>query len=276
MYAILLDTHSAIHRFMHAPMEPLQAKDGTITTAAYLYTKLLLKLANKKPDYFILAGDGRRQDLIRRQWYAEYKANRGESSNDGQLPLCHSISEALGIPATFSKGYEADDIIATYTKKLIKKHPDIRIEIYSSDKDLAQLMTAGKNVSIVDVSSLQEKAQDELEAKYGIKIEQLRDYLALVGDSSDNIPGAPGIGPKTATKLLNDYGSIDEIEIDECTPKIADAIQSSILEDSIRLVSFIKVPKDTIPKLKQMRFTKLDRKTASPLFKKLGFKRWVS
>lgn len=256
-------------------MKPLEAPCGEVTTAAYLFTKLLDALAKQKPDYLILAWDGPRTELIRRKMYPAYKANRGSSEEThAQVKMCHKIATKMGLPPIQVKGYEADDVIAAYAKKICKKHDDIIVDIYTSDKDLAQLMTLGENVYMCDAATKQARPKSHYENNFGVKIDQLRDYLALVGDKSDNVPGAPGIGPVTAVNLLKRYGTIENIDLSEQTKKVVGALTSDELELSRELVTLFHVKKKRLTPLRDLTFSGLDWENTKPYLRKLGFTQW--
>ena len=188
----------------------METREGTPTNVVFGISKLIETLKRKDPAYIVFAFDSP-GDTFRHEIYPEYKANREEAPPEfkTQIPLVFKLLECHRIPVLAKPGYEADDIIATIVKYVHKHHPDMNVYIESKDKDLYQLLT--NSTSLIDISSNSYFTPDELEKKWGIKPSQVKEFLMLTGDSSDNIPGIPGIGPKTATKLLTEYGTIDNL-----------------------------------------------------------------
>jgi DNA polymerase-1 len=211
---LLIDAHSVIHRSFHA-LPPFTTPAGEPSGALYGLASILLKLFREaKPDYAAALFD-RPEPTFRDKKYAEYKAQRPETAEAlaPQLRAAHELFRAFGV-ATFEKaGYEGDDLIATLTEQF-KNTEDLRIVILTGDRDTLQLVeddhvvvqTFNKGVS--DTTIYDEKA---VITKYGLKPKQLVDYKALAGDASDNIKGVPGIGPKTATEVLQKYGNVQNI-----------------------------------------------------------------
>lgn len=157
-----------------------------------------------KPEYAVVAYDSK-EPSFRKEMFPEYKANRGAPPEDlvPQFELIDELIKQMGFPAFRQDGVEADDLIATLTKKWTRGKPDHHVVIVSGDKDLMQLVS--DQVVVWDTMKNKVYGVDEVEEKFGVGPEQMRDYLALVGDSSDNIPGVPSIGPKTAVTLLKEH-----------------------------------------------------------------------
>ncbi len=204
----LVDGSSFIHRAYHA-IRVLTNRAGVPTNAVYGYTSMLLKLLRaQKPTHLAVAFDGPAR-TFRHEIYAEYKANRPPAPEDlvPQFALCRQVTETLAIPALDVPGVEADDIIATLARQ--GEAGGYEVTIVSSDKDLMQLV--GPLVVLYD--SMKEKIFDAaaVEEKFGVGPGQLRDLLALMGDSSDNIPGVTGIGPKSAATLLKQHGDLEGV-----------------------------------------------------------------
>jgi DNA polymerase I len=204
----LVDGSSFIHRAYHA-IRALTNRAGVPTNAVYGYTSMLLKLLrDRKPTHLAVAFDGPAR-TFRHEIYAEYKANRPPAPEDlvPQFGLCRRVTESLGIPALDVPGIEADDIIATLAR--LGESDGYEVTIVSSDKDLMQLV--GPLVVLYD--SMKNKIFDAaaVEEKFGVGPGQLRDLLALMGDSSDNIPGVTGIGPKSAATLLKQHGDLEGV-----------------------------------------------------------------
>ena len=221
---LLIDANSVIHRSFHA-LPPFTAPDGSPTGAVYGVASILLKLWREdRPDYAAALFD-RPEPTFRDKKYAEYKAQRPAAPDIlvSQIIEMHNLFRAFGI-ATFEKpGFEADDLIATLAMRF-KNENDIKVVILTGDRDTLQLVEDEKivvqtfNKGVSDTTIYDEKAVME---KYGLPPKAIVDYKALAGDSSDNIKGVPGIGPKTATELLKKFGSIENIyENLESDPKI--------------------------------------------------------
>ncbi|MCB0390336.1 MAG: DNA polymerase I [Bdellovibrionales bacterium] len=204
----LVDVSSFFFRAFFA-IPPLTNKDGLPTNALYGFMNMVVKLLRDiKPDYIAFCFD-RKERSFRHEIYPEYKANRAEMPEDlvPQVPYLKKLTDVLGIPRFDKEGYEADDVIgslATYGRK-----NKLEVVIVSGDKDFAQLVD---NFTIMyDTMKDKKYNVDGVIEKWGIEPQQMIDYLAMVGDSSDNIPGVKGIGPKGAQKLLAEFKTLDNI-----------------------------------------------------------------
>lgn len=206
--AVLVDGSSFIYRAYYAL--PQLTSDGKSIGAIYGFCSMLISLLEKhKSDLFLVALDSCRHTTFRSELYTEYKSNRSDTPEElkSQFPILREACEAFGLPTVERQGFEADDIIATYAEKLSAQGYDVRI--LSSDKDLMQLIN--DNVSLFDpIKSKVIKAPEVVE-KYGVTPDKMVFLQALMGDSSDNVPGVSGVGPKTAAKLLNEYGTLEDI-----------------------------------------------------------------
>ncbi len=219
----LLDGMAIVYRaFFALQRAGMTARDGTPTGAIYGFLTALLKiLETYKPDYLAAVFDSK-EKTFRHDLYPLYKANRPAPPEDliQQLDLIFELLEAFGIPLIKTPGFEADDLIGT-TARIFE--PVCRIVIVSPDKDLAQLVHDG--VQILKPGKNQNELEllgaEEIAAQYGVPPALFCDMLSLCGDSSDNIPGAKGIGPKTASTLLTKYGSLENIynHLDDLSPK---------------------------------------------------------
>jgi DNA polymerase-1 len=206
----VLDLSGFVFRAYHA-LPPLSNKKGEPTHAIHGVVSMIQKiLAERKPPYFAVAVDPKRDTSFRRAIYAEYKATRKDTPVDlpQQAARVREIAEAYGLPVLEAETFEADDIIATVIR--VAKARGLRIVIASADKDLLQLVG---DPAVVMYDSMREKVfgPDETVEKLGVGPHQVRDYLALVGDTSDNVPGVPSVGPKTAVQLLTEHGSLDGV-----------------------------------------------------------------
>ncbi|MGC9598916.1 MAG: 5'-3' exonuclease H3TH domain-containing protein [Minisyncoccia bacterium] len=211
---LLVDANSLIHRSFHA-LPPFTGPKGEPTGAIYGVASILLKLwREERPDYAAALFD-RPEPTFRDKMYAEYKAQRPPAPDAliSQIIEAHKLFSAFGIPTFEVPGFEADDLIATFAEHF-KKENDVQIVILTGDRDTLQLVEEEKivvrtfNKGISDTTVYDEKAVRE---KYGLAPTQLIDYKALVGDPSDNVKGVPGVGPKTATELLQKFGSVKDV-----------------------------------------------------------------
>jgi len=211
---LLIDANSIIHRSFHA-LPPFTTPDGKPSGALYGIASILLKLwREQKPDYVAALFD-RPEPTFRDKKYAAYKAQRPPTADEliTQIIAAHGLFDAFGVTTFEKPGFEADDLIATLAERF-KGGDDLRVVILTGDRDTLQLvegerlvvMTFNKGVS--DTTIYDEKTVIE---KYKLKPAQLLDYKTLVGDPSDNIKGVPGIGPKTATEVLQKFGSVEEL-----------------------------------------------------------------
>lgn len=204
---VIIDGLSFFFRAYHAVRPLTRASDGLHTNALYGFSQMLIKVVRDlEPDLCCVALDSK--ENFRYELYPEYKANRSEPDEEmlEQFPYFEPLIEAFGIPGLRVDGYEADDIIAT----LATTHRDtFDVTIVSSDKDLMQLL--GDGVIMLDTMKGKVFDVDEVNEKFGVGPDKVIEVQALIGDSSDNVPGVPGIGPKTAAKLMAEYGSLDGI-----------------------------------------------------------------
>ncbi|MBW2351020.1 MAG: DNA polymerase I, partial [Deltaproteobacteria bacterium] len=203
----LIDGSSYLYRAYFGIRQALTTHDGFPTKVIYGLTNMLWKvLKEKDPEYVAIVWDAK-GPTFRHGLYADYKANRPAMPDDMsvQIPHVREIVNALGLTQLEKKGYEADDIIATLARRLT----DQTIMIVSGDKDLLQLI--GPQVSIWDSMKDEVTDLDAFHQRFGLEPLQFLDVLTLSGDTSDNIPGVPGIGLKTALKLIKSYGSVDNL-----------------------------------------------------------------
>jgi DNA polymerase-1 len=204
----LVDVSSMFFRAFYA-IRQLSNPQGMPTNAVYGFLSMTVKLLREiKPDYMAFCWD-RSEDTFRKELDPRYKAHRSEMPADlvPQIPYIRKISDALGIPCFSVAGFEADDLIGTLTK--IGRQHNLEVVIVSGDKDFGQLVAP--HVSMYD--TMKEMRYDEAGVleKWGIEPYKVIDYLALVGDASDNIPGVKGIGPKGAQTLLNQFNSLEDL-----------------------------------------------------------------
>ncbi|HMZ26995.1 MAG TPA: 5'-3' exonuclease H3TH domain-containing protein, partial [Elusimicrobiota bacterium] len=206
----LVDAHGYLHRAYHALSRmgrPLTNSRGEPTGALFGFAKMLIKvLRENRPDRVAVCFDAP-GPTFRHRAYAEYKAHRKEIEPDlkFQLPLAQDLVRAWGLPTVVKPGYEADDLIATLAARGVRDGFDVLI--VTGDKDALQLVD--DRVSVLNEAKNIVYTPAEVEKKYGLRPDQLVDYFALTGDASDNVPGVPGVGDKTATKLLQEFASLD-------------------------------------------------------------------
>ncbi len=203
---ILVDGSAYIFRAYYG-LPPMNRPDGTPINAVFGFTNMLVKLIEDyNEDKMIVIFDAARENF-RNKIYQKYKANRGEAPDDliPQFPLIRECVKSFNIPQLEMEGYEADDLIATYSK--LAKKMNIETIIVSSDKDLMQLVD--DKVTMLDPMKNKKIQIKDVEEKFGVKPEKVIYIQALTGDKVDNIPGAPGIGPKTASQLINEFKDID-------------------------------------------------------------------
>jgi len=210
---VLIDGMSVFYRGYFA-MPGLSLPDGTPTGGVYGFASIAIEVIKKlEPDYVAVAWDkSKTATSKRKEIYADYKAGRTRPPDDffAQIPLLHDLLESFGWPVIELDDYEADDIIGTISVEATEK--DVETLIVSGDYDMMQLLSPHTSVYINKKGSdMMRFTEAEFEEKYGVKLTQFIDYKALVGDSSDNIPGVRGIGPKAAQSLLGAYDTLDGI-----------------------------------------------------------------
>jgi len=219
----LVDVSGFIHRAFHA-IRPLQTSRGFPTNALYGLATMLRKFSrDRAPEYCALAFDAGRE-TFRNTLFAAYKANRPEAPQTLalQFPYARRLAAAMGYPVLEVSGFEADDVIATLTLRARTEGFDVIIE--SGDKDLLQLV--GKGITAHDPMKDLVMDQEGVRTRLGVPPEGVRDYLALVGDASDNVPGVAGIGAKGAVELIAQFGSLDGIyaHLDELSQRKRDLL----------------------------------------------------
>lgn len=223
----LVDVSSMFFRAFYA-IRPLTSSKGIPVNAVYGFLSMITKLfKDEKPDYMVFCYD-RKEPSFRKDLYSEYKANRTEMPEDlaVQIPYIKKMAECLGIPALEVPSFEADDIIGTLARIGVKHR--LEVFIVSGDKDFGQLIRP--HVWLFDTMKDVKYDPAGVVEKWGVPPDQFIDYLSLVGDTSDNIPGVDGIGPKGAQKLLQQYSSLEDIykHIDKVEPKgIREKLQRS-------------------------------------------------
>ncbi len=272
---VLLDGNALIHRAYHA-LPPLTTKDGETVQAVYGFAMTLLSVLEKfHPEYiaatFDLEGPTFRDDL-----YAEYKATRTAAPDDlyAQIPRVKEVVRAFNIPIYEKEGYEADDCVGTLARQAEKE--DVQVIIVTGDSDELQLVTPQVKVfmlrkGIKDIVLYDEKAVVE---KYGFTAKQIPDYKGLAGDASDNIPGVTGVGAKTATALLQEFGTLENIY--EHLADVKEAVRKKLETDKEK--AFLSKELGTIHReapvmldLPACVARDYDRSVVTKMFQELGF-----
>ncbi|HEX5740627.1 MAG TPA: DNA polymerase I [Pilimelia sp.] len=232
---LLLDGHSLAYRaFFALPAENFSTTTGQHTNAVYGFTSMLINvLRDERPTHIVVAFDVSRQSF-RTEQYAEYKAGRSESPSafGGQVSLVQEVLAALRVPVVEKPGYEADDVIATLARE--GREAGMDVLICTGDRDAFQLIDDRTTVLYPrkGVSDLARMDPAAVTTRYGVGPECYRDLAALVGESSDNLPGVPGVGPKTAAKWITQYGGIDGIvaHVDQIKGKAGESLRERLAD----------------------------------------------
>ena len=272
----LLDGHAQIWRAFFAPFRDLTSPSGEPTKAIYVFTQLVLSILQQEdPDYFAVAFDVRDETTKRKEIYPEYKENRDSAPEDLHRQLDHvkRILAAMDVPMFEKEGYEADDLIATIAKRL---PDDVELRIVSKDKDLHQILTDRvklwdpKDGSLLDATNLEEEK--------GYTPAEALEVQTLVGDSTDNIPGVPGVGPKTGAKLIRKYGTAQEVlaHAEEQSPKLSENLAA--FRDQVELTRQLVRLDPDVPfdlDLDACRVHAPDPSKVAPLFDEFGFRSFL-
>ena len=275
---MLLDGNSLAFRAFYAlPAENFKTKSGLTTNAVYGFTAMLINLLrDEAPTHIAAAFDVSRQ-TFRAERYPEYKAGRASTPDEfrGQIDITKEVLNALGITVLSEAGYEADDIIATLASQA--DDAGYRVLVVTGDRDALQLVNPDITVlyPIKGVSTLTRFTPDAVVEKYGLTPQQYPDFAALRGDPSDNLPGIPGVGEKTAAKWIVEYGSLQGLvdNADAVRGKVGDALRSNLstvilnreLTHLVRDVPLAQTP-DTL------RLLPWDREQIHSLFDDLEFR----
>ena len=274
---LLLDGHSLAFRAFFALPETLVTSSGQVTNAVYGFTAMLIKLlADERPQGVVVCFDkGVPQFRVDR--YPEYKAGRAATPDlfKQQLPLIREVLESLRIPMIDLEGYEADDLLATLTRRCREQNLDVII--VTGDRDILQLVGDGVAVIMTrrGISDVIRYDTPTVLERYGVTPEQWTDFVALKGETSDNLPGVPGIGDKTAAQLINKYGDIEGViaHADELTPKLREAIKEKARQVRVNkelghLLDDVKVDLDPAT----LRLQAWDGEAVRSLFNSLEFR----
>lgn len=273
---IIIDGNSLVHRAFHA-IPPLSTSQGLVTNAVYGFTNMLVRLIkDESPARLVVAFDKGRV-TFRHADFAAYKANRPATPDDlrPQFPLLKDLLRAMRIKIYEAEGYEADDLIGAIAAKA--EQSGLHSVIVTGDRDALQLVSPLTRVRLTKkgISELDEYDAGKVWDRYGITPRQYTDFRGLTGDSSDNVPGIPGIGEKTASRLLKEYGTLEEIlaHAEELTGRTAGLVSASKeqAELSKKLVTINRdVPVEI--DLEECRLQKPDYQDLLQMLKKLEFK----
>ncbi len=272
---LLIDGSSYLYRAFHA-MPDFRNKADEPTGAIYGVINMLKRARyDIKPDYVACIFDAKGK-TFRDEIYPKYKANRPRMPEDlrAQIEPLHECIEALGVPLLVIPDVEADDVIATLTKKGLEEK--LEIVISTGDKDIAQLIKA--NVTIINTMTGENLDTEGVKAKFGVYPGRMVDYQSLVGDSVDNVPGVDKVGPKTAVKWLNEYGDLDSIIAN------ADQIKGKVGENLRLAVEWLPTTRELVTlkenvainvRMENLKYRPEDKKTVARLFEKLNFRTWL-
>ena len=278
---IIIDSNALLHRSFHA-LPPLTTKSGLETGAVYGYLLTLFKAIKDLQAGYIVATFDTKAKTFRHEKFQDYKAQRPQTP-DGiilQIPLIKEVLDAFKIPVFAKEGFEADDLIATICKIAEEQEKNLEIYILSGDLDNLQLVnenikvyTLGKGIKdtvIYDINKVRER--------FGIEPLQMNDFKALTGDASDNVPGVPGIGKKTASEIIQKYGSLknlyEELSTDTAVlkPKIKEALKNN-KESAFMSLELVETKKDVDInfKIEDCKFGIFDQKKVEQVLLDLEF-----
>lgn len=292
---VLIDGHAILHRAYHA-LPKLTTRSGEMVNAVYGFASILLKIIDElKPKYLAVAFDTPKPTFRHREFIG-YQVKRPKMDEElaGQIEKVHDLVKAFEIPIFEKEGYEADDVIGTIAKRATgeenkknkrdkKDKMGLEVIVVTGDRDLLQLVD--KKVKLYlplrGLSEGQIVGEKEVEEKMGVPPKQIVDYKSLVGDQSDNYPGVPGIGPKTAVELLKKFGSLERIfrEIRErrerrdigetILKKLREGEESAFLSKKLaRVVTEVPLEFD----LEKCQVAGFDKEKGREFFKELGFR----
>jgi len=273
---ILVDGSSYLYRAFHA-MPSLSNSKGRPTGAVYGVLNMLRKLlADHDPDYIAVVFDAKGK-TFRDELYAQYKANRQAMPEElvAQIEPIHTAIKSMGLPIIMIEGVEADDVIGTLAKQAAQQGTDILIS--TGDKDLAQLVD--EKITLVNTMTDTILNPQTVVEKFGVPPELIIDYLTLMGDTSDNIPGVPQVGPKTAVKWLQEYGSLDNIvaRADEIKGKVGENLRSALAQIPLsKQLTTIKLDVKLDTKFSDLKRKEADIDALIIQYRDLEFKTWLA
>ena len=272
---LLVDGSSYLYRAFHA-LPDLRSPAGEPTGALYGVINMLRRLRKDYPTAYAACVFDAKGKTFRDDWYADYKATRPPMPDDlaRQIPPLHAAVRALGWPLLMVDGVEADDVIGTLTRQA--EAAGLRAVVSTGDKDLAQLVTP--HVRLVNTMTNEVLDEAAVEVKFGVPPARIVDYLTLVGDAVDNVPGVDKVGPKTAVKWLTQYGDLDAVlaRADEIKGAVGDNLRRALdwLPQARRLVT-VKTDVELPVSLEELAWRDEDTEKLRELFATYGFRTWL-
>ncbi len=276
---VIIDSYALLHRAWHA-IPPLETKNGLLVNAVYGFSSLVLNIIKQsQPDYIMAAFD-LAGPTFRHTEYDNYKAQRTKQADEfyDQIPLAREVLDALKIPILSKAGFEADDILGSVATQAYKKYPELEIFIVTGDLDTLQLvndrikvLTLKKGFNDIVTYDIQ-----AVKDRYDLAPKQIIDLKALMGDSSDNIKGVKGIGQKTASDLIREFGDVENLYKNIDSPKIKERTRALLLADQknalaskhlVTIVTDLKLDWD----LQTMKFGDFDKNEVLEVFQKFEF-----
>ncbi|MDH3387911.1 MAG: DNA polymerase I, partial [Gammaproteobacteria bacterium] len=272
---VLVDGSSYLFRAYHARGVNLSSPSGKPTGVIYIVLNMLSKLVrDEQPDRIAVVFDAKGK-TFRNDIYPEYKANRPPMPDElrEQIEPLHKIIRARGLPLISIEGVEADDVIGTMSKQAAEQGYEVLIS--TGDKDMAQLVN--EQVRLINTMNNQFMDEQGVVEKFQVRADQIIDYLALMGDSSDNIPGVPKVGPKTAAKWIEEYGSLQGVmeHADDIQGKVGENLRQALdfLPMSYELAT-IRLDCDIDVGIDELEQKPADREALAEYYRELGFTRW--
>lgn len=270
----LIDGSSYVFRAYYGVKQELSTSSGFPTNAVHGFTNMLLKfLKEYEPEYLAVVFDSK-GEVFRNEIYPEYKANRGEppESLELQFPRIFEVVEAFSIPVVRMEGYEADDLMGTIAAA--NGHGDSKVVLVTGDKDFCQLVS--ENVTLIDTMKGKSTGIREVREKYGIGPEQMTDFFALMGDKVDNVPGVRGVGEKTASVLISDYGDLDGVygNLADIKPRVAGLLEEH-RDDAYMSRELVTIKTDVAVEtgIESFRYGGYEPGRLAPLFRELEFEK---
>jgi DNA polymerase-1 len=272
---LLVDGSSYLYRAFHA-LPDLRSPEGLPTGALYGVINMLKKLRKDYPSAYAACVFDAKGKTFRDDWYPQYKAQRPPMPDDlvSQIAPLHDAVRALGWPLLMLDGVEADDVIGTLTRQA--EAAGMQAVVSTGDKDLAQLVTP--RVTLINTMTNETLDEAGVQAKFGVPPGRIVDYLTLIGDTVDNVPGVPKVGPKTAVKWLNEFGDLDSLmaRAAEVKGAVGENLRNALdwLPTGRRLIT-VKCDVELPQRLEELDWKAEDRETLAVLFAKYNFRTWL-
>ncbi|OGT58835.1 MAG: DNA polymerase I, partial [Gammaproteobacteria bacterium RIFCSPHIGHO2_12_FULL_42_10] len=272
---ILVDGSSYLYRAFHALPALTNSKNFPTGAIKGLVSMLKVLLNTYRPESIAVIFDAKGK-TFRNELYKEYKATRKEMPSDlaKQIEPIHEIIRAMGLPLISVSGVEADDVIGTLAREATEKN--IPVLISTGDKDIAQLVN--QHITLINTMTNTIMDPNGVKEKFGVHPDQIIDYLTLVGDSSDNIPGVDKVGPKTAVKWLDEYGTLDNIiaHADKISGKVGENLRTALAHLPLtKTLVTIKLDVELPFKITDLQIKPVDKNALITLYKDLEFKNWL-